>query len=66
MQMSNVIQFLDQAGQGRYSKAQMITIIDSLDATSAQRKALKSSDVEALTELMNGRGVMRCAVATPD
>ena len=64
--MSNMIRFLEQAGQGKYTKAQMQSAISSLDLDPAQRRALSEGDIEALATSIGGRSAMRCAVATPD
>ena len=64
--MSNMIRFLEQAGQGKYTKTQMQSAISALDLDPAQRRALNEGDIEALATSMGGRGAMRCFVATPD
>ena len=64
--MSNMIRFLEQAGQGKYTKAQMQSAISSLDLDPAQRHALSEGDIEALATSIGGRGAMRCLIATPD
>lgn len=64
--MSNMIRFLEQAGQGKYTKAQMQSAISSLDLDPAQRRALSEGDIEVLATTIGGRGVMRCFIATPD
>ncbi len=64
--MSNLIRFLEQAGQGRYGKGQMQSAINSLEIESAQRVALIEGNAAALNASLGGRSVMRCVVASPD
>ena len=63
--MSNMIRFLEQAGQGKYSKMQMQSAISALDLDATQRKALSEGDIEALATSLGGRDVMRCMIFTP-
>ena len=67
--MSNAIQFLDSLGSNQafaVSESAYAAAIASLDVADEQRQALLDRDAAALNELLSGRRVMLCMVATPD
>lgn len=64
--MSNVIQFLEAAGQGvALAPVDYETAVASLDIDDAQREALFGRDHARLSDLLDGRIKMMCIVHAP-
>lgn len=65
--MSNVIRFLEALGQNpAVSAAAYSAAVSVLDLDAAQKQALLVRDTNKLNNMLQGRAVMRCMVATPD
>lgn len=65
--MSNAIQFLEAMGSKPVlSAVEYTATIAALDVDGAQRQALLDRDQAALNDLLGGRAMMRCYIATPD
>jgi hypothetical protein len=65
--MSNVIRFLETLGQNpAVSAAAYSAAVSVLDVDAGQKRALLLRDADKLNNMLQGRAVMRCMVATPD
>ena len=64
--MSNVIQFLENAGSRTLSAAEFSAGLKALDADAPQKRALATGDSELLNELLGGRKKLLFAVLAAD
>lgn len=64
--MTNVIRFLEGMGAAApLPPEQVAAAIAALNVGDAERQALLDRDVDALSGLLGGRQVMRCAIYEP-
>jgi hypothetical protein len=64
--MSNVIRFLETMGRKPISPADYAATVAALEIEAPQRKALLDRDQGALSELLDGRRQLRCAIFAAD
>jgi hypothetical protein len=64
--MSNVIRFLETMGRKPISPADFAATVAALEIEAPQRKALLDRDQGALSELLDGRRQLRCAIFAAD
>ena len=64
--MSNIIRFLETMGSKPISPADYAATVAALDVGAPQRKALLDRDQDALSELLDGRRQLRCAIFAAD
>ena len=64
--MSNVIRFLETMGSKPISAADYAATVAALEVGLPQRKALLDRDPDALSELLDGRRQLRCAIFAAD
>ena len=64
--MSNVIRFLESIGSKPHSWSDFSAGVALLDIDPVQRQALMDRDREGLSDLLGGRGQMRCMIMVPD
>jgi hypothetical protein len=64
--MSNVIRFLESMGSKPLSPAEYAAGIRALDVEVTHKRALLDRDERALSELLDGRKQLRCAIFAAD
>lgn len=64
--MSNIIRFLETMGSKPISPADYAATVAALEVGAPQRKALLDRDQDALSELLDGRRQLRCAIFAAD
>lgn len=64
--MSNIIRFLETMGSKPISPADYAATVAALEVGAPQRKALLDRDQDALSELLDGRRQLKCAIFAAD
>lgn len=68
--MSNVIQFLESMGRNpnltRLSATEYAMTVAALGIENAEKDALLARDESVLSNLLGGRGMMRCMIMVPE
>jgi hypothetical protein len=64
--MSNIIRFLETMGSKPIPPADYAATVAALEVAASQRKALLDRDQDALSELLDGRRHLKCAIFAAD